>query len=390
MALYAQGPEFFPELPVFESGARLLIEAFLQSPYFLYRVEAGATAVNGLIPLDAYEVAARLSYTLWDTMPDDELFQAASASALATREQVALQARRLLESERAAEVLGSFHRQLFRTERYQGIANEPEGLADMAEEEHRLFVKHVVFDAAGSLKDLLTTNQTFVNSTLAELYGVPGNFTDQFELTELDPSERAGFLTQVGFLASNANSGIPDPIHRGIFLSRDLACLSIPVPPGDIPPLPNAAGRTNRETVESHTETPGSVCASCHGTFINPFGFPFEYYDGLGRYRTLDNGQPVNGAATVKLGLETVEVNNGVELVAALSESQAVHDCYAGHWLEFAMGRNTVRTDQNLITRVAKASKENNVAIKEILVELISSPAFLNRSTQEFGAEEVQ
>ena len=382
LGLYSQGAELFPELDSFQAGVKLLLQAFLQSPFFLYRIERSATVSAGAVPLDAYEVASRLSYTLWDTMPDATLLAAAETDQLENPSVVAEQARRLLESDRARPVLEHLHYQLFNVERYRLISRYPEAtLPAMAEEEHRLFVEHVIFSQDGSLKDLLTSTQTFANSTLAELYGLSGQFDDQFKLVDLDPEQRSGFLTQVGFLASNANSGVPDPIHRGVFLARRMACINVPMPPPNIPALPAANGRTNRETVTAHTETPGSVCVGCHGTFINPFGFPFEYYDGLGRYRTEDNGSPIDGATSPALA-EAPRVNNALELAQALAKSRQVHECYVRHLLEFTFGRLSVEQDQSLIDQLTSRSQEQGTSIKELAVQLVSSASFLNRGVE--------
>ncbi len=381
--LHALGPEFFPELSDFEAGAQLVLEAMLQSPYFLYRVEMSDEIQGGLIKLDSFEVASRLSYTLWDTMPDEELFEAAVSDELLDADKVAEHARRMLEDERAAPVLSSFHHQLFELERYQNILNEPSGLPELAEEENHRFVEHIVFETEGSLTDLLTSTETYANATLAELYGLEGDFSDEFELVQLDAEERRGLLTQIGFLASNANSGVPDPIHRGVFLSRRLGCVEIPVPPGEIPPLPAADGRTNRETVEAHTEKEGTTCIACHGTFINPFGFPFEYYDGLGRYRTEDNGQPVDGETEPTIGDEVFEVSNGIELADAFASSLQVHECYASHWLQFAFGRNAADEDEPLVARLGLSSKDAGMSVQALIVELVSSQPFLTRSTED-------
>lgn len=382
LALYGRGAEIFPELGAFEAGIRLLLQAFLQSPHFLYRIEGSTAAQGSVVPLDDYEVAARLSYALWDTMPDESLFQAAATGELRTSDAVAEYARRMLNSERAAPVLARLHYRLFDVERYRGISRYPEEtLPALAEQEHRRFVQHVAFQSDGSLADLFTSTQSFVNAKLADLYGVSGEFSDEFQLVELDPAQRSGFLTQIGFLASNANSGVPDPIHRGVFLARRIACINLPMPPNDIPPLPPAEGRTNRERVAAHTEAAGSVCSGCHGPIINPFGFPFEYYDGLGRFRTEDNGQPVDGTTTPALeGRPTV--HNAVELAHALAESQQVHDCYAKHLLEFTFGRVSAAADSGILERVALSSKDD-VSVKELLVHLVSSSTFLTRSQKE-------
>jgi hypothetical protein len=381
-ALFAKGPQVFPDSSPFEAGAELVIQALLQSPYFLYRVEDMAKAGTNDEPLSAYERAARISYALWDTMPDGPLLENAEAGALADAEVVSKQARRLLDSPRAEPVLQRLHYQLLNIERYRSISRYPEeSLPDMAQEENRLFVQHVIFAQSGTLRDLLTSTQTFANKALADLYGLSGDFGADYQLVDLDPTQRSGLFTQIGFLASNANSGTPDPIHRGAFLARRIACMNVPMPPPNVPPLPAAGGRTNRETVASHTETPGSVCAGCHAVFINPLGFPFEYYDGLGRYRTEDNGQPVDGSSTPALE-GNPQVNSALELAQALANSGEVHRCYAKHLLEFTFGRLSATDDDPLIEQVAKASQDDQQSIKELVVQLVSSPAFLSRSVE--------
>ncbi len=382
LTLYAQGRTIFPEQGEFQAGVRLLIQAFLQSPFFLYRIESSATVKDASIPLDGYEAAARLSFALWDTMPDDELMRAADTGELSTQAGVSNQARRLLASPRAQPVIEHLHYQLFNVERYRGISRYPEEhLPDMAAEENRRFIDHIVFAKGGSLKDLLTSTQTFVNKSLADFYGLSGDFSDDYQLVELDPAQRSGFLTQVGFLASNANSGVPDPIHRGVFLARRMACINVPMPPPNVPPLPAANGRTNRETVTAHTEVPGSVCIGCHGQFINPFGFPFEYYDGLGRYRTEDNGMPVDGTSSPALD-EKPTVSNAIDLTQALATSAQVHACYARHLLEFTLGRLSGPDDEALIQQLASSSLTQSTSVKDLETQIVSSSAFLSRKAK--------
>src|SRR5690606_29184603 len=131
----------------------------------------------------------------------------------------------------------------------------PRELADLARAETQHFLREVMHERGGSLRDLLTSTTTYVNADLARLYGLEGEFDEDFEEVELDPTERSGVLTQIGFLASHATSRDPDPIHRGVFLARRISCLTIAAPPDDIPPLPTPdPAQTNRQRVEAHTE----------------------------------------------------------------------------------------------------------------------------------------
>lgn len=388
--LYRAAPGVYTGMSDFDGGIRLLIEAFLQSPHFVYRIESSADAAGDVIPLDGYEVASRLSYMLWNTMPDEALLGAAAAGDLLRTDGLAEHARRLLDDPRAEETILHFHEQLLELERYAAIQpsstfypDAPAELGALAARETELFVKDLVLDADAGLGALLTSTRSFVNQDLASLYGLSGDYGDEFVPVELDPAERRGLLTQVGFLAAHATSVDPDPIHRGVFVAKRVLCAPLGVPPGEIPPLPAPEGRTNRETVAQHTETPGTSCANCHATLINPLGFPFESYDAVGAYRTEDNGHPVDTAAEPLIGAEPVAVEDALELATALAASPQVHECYAKHWLEFAYGRARSKNDAGLIERLGARSAAEDLSIKDLIVALVTTQAFTTRSVEE-------
>lgn len=387
--LYEAGLGAFDETPGFTGGIRLLLEAFFQSPYFLYRVEESEKVKDGKIPLDGWERAQRLSYFFWATMPDEELFAAAESGQLDSREGVEAQARRLVEDPRAGRVIERFYSQIFEIERYSRIKPSPTvfpdvsaNLAVAAEEETRRFVRYVMFEEEGNLAALLTSTSTFVNADLAPIYGVSGNFGSDFQKVELDASQRRGILTQIGFLASHATMVNPDPIHRGVFVAKRLNCLSIAAPPDAVPPLPEAGDKTNRETVTEHTEAEGTSCKNCHGTVINPFGFPFESYDAVGAFRTEDNGKPVDTKAAPPVGGEYVQVADALELADAMAAASSVHECFTKHLLEFAHGRRTVRADE-VITQALGQESLQGTSFKEMMVRLAVADSFLNRSPEE-------
>lgn len=373
------------------SGMRLVLEAMLQSPWFLYRVERSHERDGRLVPLDGYEIANRLSYALWGSMPDEELFAAAAAGMLADPEQVRTQAIRMLDDPRAEAVVLDFHRQLFDVRKFEGIMPNPEAypdasprLAEYAAREHDLFVAEVVFRRDGGYRDLLTSADTFVNDELARIYGVSGTFSaDEFEMVSLDPAQRRGVFTQVGFLAANSTTRLPDPIHRGVFLAERIACVHIDAPPEDTPAPDVMAGLTNRQTIELHTQQPGSICAGCHAQIINPFGFPFESYDAVGAWRTTDNGLPVDTTGTPPIDGVATPVEDAVQLADALADSQWVHECYVRHWIEYSLGRHAEAEDQALVAQLGERSLEGELSVKELLVSLVTSRAFLTRSIEE-------
>ena len=391
LAQFEGGPALYPGVEVFVAGVRHVIDSVLQSPNFIYRIETSTTVDGDVIPLNDFELASRLSYFLLNSMPDDELFDLAGGGALTDPASLELQARRLLDDPRAEAVVNRFHQQMLDVESFASIMPSPAfypnvspDIGEHAITENEMFLRDVVFGRDGSWADVLTSNETFVNAELAAIYGIEGTFDDTFTAVTLDDQQRRGLLTQVGFLASNASSVDPDPIHRGVFVARHLACMTIAAPPADIPPLPPLEPtQTNRERVEAHTEVEDSVCSSCHTHVINPLGFPFEYYDAVGAFRTEDNGKPVDGATEAYIGFEAVQVQNAVDLIDALAASRDVHECYVRHWLEFAGGRPFEDADQPVITRLGAQSVDENASIKQLVLGLVTSRTFVSRAAEE-------
>jgi hypothetical protein len=237
-----------------------------------------------------------------------------------------------------------------------------------------------MYEQSGSLRDFLTSTTTFVDDELAAIYGLEGTFGSAFDEAQLSGSERAGIFTQIGFLAKNATSVNPDPIHRGVFLARRINCIKIAAPPDDVPPLPDPEGKSNRELVAEHTEQ-GS-CANCHATIINPFGFAFEHYDAVGAFRTDDRGHPVDAAVAVPLDGDSRPVQDAVELAEALASSQGVHECMSGHLIAFAQGRQRVDEDDALVAQLGATSLDDALPFRELMVEMAVAVSFLNRSTE--------
>jgi len=388
--------ELYPSLSDgFTAGARMVIETALQSPMFLYRIELSSDIEGEVIKLNDWEVAQRLSYFLWDSMPDQVLFDAAKSGELTGPQQVEEQARRMLADPRAEAVILDYHAQLLEVEKFLSIAPSDVFFPDVstelgayAIEEHETFLREVMVAREGSFADLLTSTTTFVNADLAAIYGLEGAYDNTFAEAELDPGTRAGIFTHVGFLAANASSVNPDPIHRGVFLARRMSCLTIAAPPDNVPPLPPLdESQTNRQRVEGHTEQEGSACADCHSPLINPYGFAYENYDAIGAYRTMDNGQTVDASSSVLLpDGERPSSQNALELAQILAESPAVHECYLRHWLEFAMGRPYEFGDRPLIKRLGATSHEQSQSIQDLLVELVISTPFLSRATEELSS----
>lgn len=393
-ALFNQGPTLVGSGNAFGDGVEVVVTAFLQSPHFLYRTELGSNVVQGRIPLTDFEVAARLSYGLVNSMPDEPLLAAAGKGEVRTRDGVLAHARRLLESEAGKATLDDFHTQMLHLTPFEEIRKDATvnplwkaGMGADMKQETLSFVRDVVFAQDKGVSELLSAPYTFVNSRLAPLYGLPARTPaagDPFVRADLDPTQRAGLYTQLGFLAVNATDRQPRSIMRGVHVSLDALCVTLPAPP-DVPPeTPSDVGKTNRQLLEAFTESPGSICQSCHATLINPLGFAFEGYDGIGRVRTTDNGQPVNSAGKYAFTEGERSFNGAADLMKAVSTSRQAHDCYAQHLFEYLYGRERVRegaagaADGALVSEVGRRSA-GQVSVKSLVLDLVSTDAFLTR-----------
>ena len=345
-AVFDSAGSNYDDLDPFAAGVHLTLQAMLQSPYFVYRVVDGEPSDNGRIKLDGYEVASRLSYALWNSMPDPTLFDAAESGALDDADGVREQAARMLLDDKARDTVRDLHRQVLKVDLYLDRSKDPDlypqfnaGLGPLMQEEAYRFIEDVVFDQGQGYAELLTSTHTFANAELAALYGIAdGPAGNGFERVELDATERSGMLTRLGFLMSRAYQIDPDPIHRGAFISFELLCNEQPPLPDDVSAVEPDPTKTNRQRVEDHTGT-GTCGAGCHNVLINPAGFAFENYDAIGAWRTIDNGQPVDAAAAFTFDGEQQEYENAVEFSNIMADSKQAHDCYTRHLLEYMYGR---------------------------------------------------
>lgn len=379
--LFKQGPNLITGRDAFDAGLEVVISAVLQSPAFLYKMELGEGQNTGSFALTNFEVASRLSFALTDTMPDDELLAAARAGELTDAEHIRTQAQRLLKTPAARASAAHFHEQLFRLAGLDQIEKDVKAFPAfdsatpaLLKEEARLFLDHIVANQ-GTPRDLLTSSDTFVNAKLAAIYGLSGTFANTFQKAPLDPQQRRGLLTQLGFLAKNAGAKDPDPIHRGVFVSEVILCKTLPPPAANVKPVPTMGGGTNRARVEAHTGK-GTCGATCHATLINPLGYAFESYDAIGRWRTTDSGTPVDASgAYEELASGKVSFDNGLDLVEALAGSSDYHACYLSNWLQYLFARGARDDDGLALERMVDDSLAGT-SVQESLTSLVTNPAF--------------
>jgi len=375
------------KLTDFKTGIQLVIETALQSPEFLYRVEFGAAPQAGqaVVKPTSFEMASRLSYLLWQSMPDDVLRAAAQQDKLTTSDAILAQVDRMVKDPKARAVVAHFNELWFHLDEYDGLEKDtsifptfaPEIAILMAEETHR-FLDHVIWDGAGDVGAILTAPYTFLNARLASYYGVSGVAGDAFVRVNLDPAQRSGLLTQGGLLSALAKSNQTTPVHRGKFVREQLLCDELPRPPPDIsikpPELSSALAA--RERFAEHSAN--AACSACH-QLMDPIGLTFENYDGAGRFRTTAHNRAIDVSGEVVRSDVPGSFQGLTGLAQKLASSQKVKSCMARSWFRYAYGRAETDADACALALVEQKFKESGYKITSLIVALAQTDAFLYR-----------
>ena len=373
----------------FQQAIANVITAMLQSPYFLYRWELGPAAAlrdGKLVRFNQHEVASRLSYLFWASMPDNALFQAADDGKLGNADQIALEARRLLADPKATGAITDFHMQWLNIGGLADMPKDPSltdyspAVAQSMLKESQAFLASVFQGqgADGKLETLLTSPKSFVDGNLAKIYGLKGITGDSAQPVSFNASERAGLFTQATFLTVKADAIDSHPIKRGDAVLGKLLCMQLEVP-ADImvPPLPEPKpGQTTRERVSVHSE---AACATCH-KLIDPLGFAFENYDSIARFRTTEENRPVDAAGVFQLGNNKLTFKNAVELMPQLAKSQEARDCMVTQWWRYALRRQELTAEDPSIKLVREAFRLSNYDMREMLVAFTRTRAFSHRT----------
>ena len=374
----------------------LMIQALLQSPQFLYRLEldvgpepSGEEALpEGARALSGEELATRLAFFLWQSTPDEALLDAAERGDLHSEAGLREQAARLLKDERAEEMLSDFTHQWLELERLEGAARDPARfpqfspqLREAMIEETDRFTRHIVFEAEeGTLKALLGAPLTFVNAELAALYGVPfEQGGEPWQQVELDPTRRAGVLSHPSLLTALAYSEQGSPILRGVFVLDRLMCdeLKEPGASTDLTIPLVEAGMTTRERFARQTSRPD--CNACHQV-INPLGFGFSNFDAIGQWIDTDQDQAVSARGFVSTFVAPQErdfFETFPEMASRLVEDPRVSACFVRQWYEFAQGRELdLERDAAHLAALTARFEERDQDISELLLELVTAPSF--------------
>jgi hypothetical protein len=345
------------------TGLRAVMTRFLISPELLHHVERGdAPDGAGSPPVTQFELASRLSYLAWESLPDAALFDAAASGSLKGAA-LGAQMKRLLQDPRARETMWHFHRQWLRLDDVLGAQKNKDKYpdfemvrGDLRESVHR-FLDEVVW-TGGDVKQLLTAPFVFASAKMAPFYGLTVTGTD-FMRVDLDPRQRAGLLTQPALLAMLGKADQSAPILRGVFVRERLLCAPLPPPPpgaSTIPPNTPAA-RTTRELYANLTAP--SPCNACHDE-INPIGFGFEHYDAVGNWRDLDGTVAVDATGELSVSDVAGPFDGAVELAGKLATSRDVETCLARQWFRFGFGRFEIDGDLPLIQQIAAGLRAAN------------------------------
>ena len=339
----------------FELGLSVqsLLTALLLSPDFLFRIDAPtpAAVAFGDGAFDPYVYAARLSFLLWGTGPDDALLDDAARGTLAAPAGASAAFRRLLADDRAKAGLDNFHRQWLQLAQ-SAPAKDPLLTPRFAElwpalrDETATFAHQVLARGAGSLTTLRAADCTYAASPLDAFYGLPALGTTATRATWPASAPRSGILTQAAVLASNSGTAQTNIPRRGRFVLERLLCSTLGPPPNDAPPLPPSNGtgapQTYRQRLVTHTAAP--QCSGCHRV-LNPLAFAFEGLGPTGAARTEDQGLPVDSTGTVVLGGAAVTYAGPKDFTRALAAAPEVRRCVGTQWFRYALGRDVTGGD---------------------------------------------
>jgi hypothetical protein len=371
----------------FKEAVQALLVGILQSPYFLYRWELNQapTRDGNLIKFNSYEIASRLSYAFWSTMPDKVLFDAAAAKALATPDQIQAQAKRMMADEKFKDTIRSFHLQWLNGDDVTGLQKDPSyttfspAVAQAMVDETAEFASRLLYgsQATGKLETLFTSNVSYVDAGLAKLYGASVSGTGQQQVT-LKPEQRAGVLTQASFLAAHANPDSDHPVRRGVEILRHVLCVDIEIPKDiTVPPVMPLPDQTTRETFAAHSVDP--KCSSCH-QMIDPLGFAFEHYDAVGGWRDIDNKKPVDSTGSLTVGNLNLKFKDAVELSQQLAKSDEVKNCMGAEWLRYMIRRHEGDGDAASLKAGSDAFSRSGFDLRELIVSLTQTRSFTHRA----------
>jgi hypothetical protein len=372
------------ELGDFNSGIEYAILAFLQSPSFLYQVEIGQVdpARLALRRLDGYELASRMSFFLVGSTPSPALLDAAEKGTLDDAAGARAAAKTLISKPEARAALDAFYAEFLRLRDLDSLVKDGNAfpafspkLAQAMREETLHLIDDIVWDQNSDYRDILDSDTTFVNGDLASLYGLPAPTGDASEFVKVklpEEQKRGGLLGQASFLSLFSHTALSSPTLRGKFVRERIMCQGIPAPPANVntvlPTDPSA--KTAREKLEVHQTAPG--CKSCHQA-MDLIGFGLENYDGIGAFRTTENGETIDP----KTEADGIGAFDGAKsLGTLLRDEPAVTSCMVRNIFRGATGHIDTAGESPALKELDQSFADSGYHLQDLLVELVASDAF--------------
>ena len=366
----------------FYAGAALSLGTMLASPQFIFEVDRTERAPDGSSRLDAYAKASRLGFFLTNSTPDQELLDAAARGELHDAKGLAKQVDRLMASPRLETSVRAFFSDMFGLAATAELVKDPviypsfvrAVKEDMPEQTLRTITRHVLVDD-GDYRDLFTTRRTVMTRPLGVIYGVPiAQRTGWVDYEFPDDGQRAGLLTMMNFLALNSHDGRSSPTLRGKALRELVLCQPVPIPPGDVDfslvqNTENQELKTARDRVTAHRANP--TCAGCH-KIMDPIGLGMESFDGIGTFRDVENGNPID----VSGDLDGVPFKNAVELGKAVHGNPATPACLVSRMYEFAGRRAALSGERAWLDNLNRSFASDGYRVRALMRRIAVSEAF--------------
>lgn len=380
MSLYSSAKV---ELDHAESVA-IAVSGLLQMPQFLYLFEEAPAPGGEPTTLDGQEIAQRMALLYWNGLPDPDLLAAAADGSLADAEVRRAQARRMLQDPRAKPVLAGFLREWMTLKGFVAEQHEPALRAALDEELTRNLEAALASD--DGLRDLLTSNKTWVNSVLEGFYGLPAQSTgpDDWREVELDPEMRVGILTHPTLLARFAHGDAPSDILRGKFVRVNLLCVDIEAPPTGAQEQQKELvpdGASIREQAQARLDHP--TCGACH-RLMDPIGFGFSAFDGTGRYQPVVGGVSVDTTGNIQPPSDLSGEFHGVrELGERLAAGTEVEACFAKQWVRYTLGKHEKNEEECNMDEIGLSLVEQSQTLTDLLANVAALPAFTSRAAAE-------
>jgi len=382
----------------FESGVQTALAYILVSPQFLFRVEQDppAAAPGTTYRIDDLELASRLSFFLWSSLPDDELIDSAAAGKLSDPKELERQVARMLADERATTLATTFASQWLYLRNLRASAPDmyvfpdfDDNLRQSAIRETELLFETIVRDDR-PLTELLSANYTYMNERLAKHYGIPNLYGGQFRRVELTDERRYGLLGQASVLTLSSYPNRTSPVSRGNYVLTNILGTPAPSPPPNVPTLPeNTAEKLSmRARMERHRADP--VCASCH-QLMDPIGLVLERFDGIGRWRDEDNGEAVTDyGSPIHVMRDFGPINGPVDLRnAILSRPERFVRTATEKLMTYALGRQLTAADMPTARAIVRRAADNDYRFSSLVLGIVTSDTFQMRIASERQGETV-